>query len=133
MNHDTIGRAGLGYVQIDAGRVGGITVAKAGADYAAATGVTYVNHTFTSHRALAASIQPYAGLAGHEICEYPAEPKPLGFAITKNHLLPGADGQVRLPEAPGLGMEIDAAALAPYVLDVEIRVKGATLYRTPAL
>jgi len=30
-------------------------------------------------------------------------------------------------------MEIDAAALAPYVLEVEIRVKGATLYRTPAL
>jgi len=128
-----IDRAGLGYAQIDAGRIGGITVAKAVADYAAAKGVTYVNHTFTSHLALAASIQPFAGLAGHEICEHPAEPKPLALAITKNHLLPGADGQVRLPEAPGLGMEIDAAALAPYVLEVEIRVKGATLYRTPAL
>jgi len=128
-----IDRAGLGYVQIDAGRIGGITVAKAVADYAAARKVTYVNHTFTSHLALAASIQPYAGLAGHEICEYPAEPKPLALAITKNHLLPDGNGQVRLPDAPGLGMRIDAVALAPYVLDVEIRVQGKTLYRTPAL
>ena len=37
--------AGLKYVQIDAGRIGGITIAKDVADYAAAEGVTYVNHT----------------------------------------------------------------------------------------
>lgn len=54
--------AGLQYVQIDAGRIGGITVAKDVADYAAAKGVTYVNHTFTSNLALSASLQPFAGL-----------------------------------------------------------------------
>lgn len=133
MARHMIDYAGLGYVQIDAGRIGGITVAKAVADYAAARGCTYVNHTFTSHLALSASIQPYAGLQEHTICEYPAEPKPLALAITRNHLFPDAHGQVVLPDAPGLGMQIDTQALAPYLVDVEIRVKGQRLYETPAL
>lgn len=125
--------AGLTYVQIDAGRIGGISVARQVADYAMSKGVTYVNHTFTSHLALSASLQPYAGIENHEICEYPAEPKPLALAITRNHLLPGPDGQVRLPDAPGLGMQVDVQSLAPYLVDTEIRVRGKTLYRTPAL
>lgn len=125
--------AGLTYVQIDAGRIGGISVARQVADYALSKGVTYVNHTFTSHLALSASLQPYAGIENHEICEYPAEPKALALAITRNHLLPDADGQVRLPEAPGLGLEVNLEALAPYLVDTEIRVGGKTLYRTPVL
>ena len=43
---------GVGFIQIDCGRIGGIGPAKQVADYAAARGVTYVNHTFTSHLAL---------------------------------------------------------------------------------
>jgi L-alanine-DL-glutamate epimerase-like enolase superfamily enzyme len=39
----------VGFLQIDCGRIGGIGPAKRAADYAAARGVTYVNHTFTSH------------------------------------------------------------------------------------
>jgi len=125
--------AGLTYVQIDAGRIGGISVARQVADYALSKGVTYVNHTFTSHLALSASLQPYAGIENHEICEYPAEPKALALAMTRDHLLPDADGQVRLPEEPGLALEVNLEGLAPYLVDTEIRVKGKTLYRTPAL
>jgi L-alanine-DL-glutamate epimerase-like enolase superfamily enzyme len=138
-SHDTfmarhlIDHGGVGFIQIDTGRIGGIGPAKEIADYAAARGVTFVNHTFTSHLALNASIQPYAGLAEHRICEYPAEPKAVAFALTKNHLLPGDDGLVRLPEAPGLGMEINPAAIVRYGVDVEIRAKGETLYKTPRL
>src|SRR5690606_17212080 len=64
-----IDHGGIRFVQIDAGRVGGLTDAKRVADYAAAKGVTYVNHTFTSHLALAASIHPFAGLERDEIAE----------------------------------------------------------------
>jgi L-alanine-DL-glutamate epimerase-like enolase superfamily enzyme len=123
----------VGYVQIDCGRIGGIGPAKAVADHAQARGVTYVNHTFTSHLALSASLQPYAGLAEHVICEYPGSPKPLALAITSAHLLRDAHGQIAAPDAPGLGMKVDVAALAPYVVDTEIRVKGQLLYRTPSL
>ena len=122
---------GIGFVQIDCGRIGGIGPAKQVADVAAARGVTYVNHTFTSHLALSASLQPYAGLATHTICEFPAAPKPLAVAITRNHLTPNAAGQVHAPDAPGLGMEISAEALRQYRVDVEIRVGGRTLYATP--
>jgi L-alanine-DL-glutamate epimerase-like enolase superfamily enzyme len=103
------------------------------ADHAQARGVTYVNHTFTSHLALSASLQPYAGLAEHVICEYPGSPKPLALAITGSHLLRDAHGQIAAPDAPGLGMKVDVAALALYVVDTEIRVKGQLLYRTPSL
>jgi L-alanine-DL-glutamate epimerase-like enolase superfamily enzyme len=119
---------GIGFVQIDCGRIGGIGPAKQVADYAAAHGVTYVNHTFTSHLALSASLQPYAGLADHTICEYPAAPKALAVALTQNHLSPDHAGQVRAPDAPGLGIAISGKAVQQYQVPVEIRVAGRTLY-----
>ena len=63
-------------------RIGGISPAKRVADYALQRGVTYVNHTFTSHLALSASLQPYAGHPARAICEYPVELKPLAWDIT---------------------------------------------------
>ncbi len=121
----------VGFVQIDCGRIGGIGPAKLVADYAVARGVTYVNHTFTSHLALSASMQPFAGLADHSICEYPAAPKALAVELTQNHLAPDAAGQVAAPDAPGLGIAIDAQAVARYQVEVEIRVAGRTLYVSP--
>jgi L-alanine-DL-glutamate epimerase-like enolase superfamily enzyme len=133
MAHHLIDYGKVGYIQIDCGRVGGIGPARRIADYAAARGVTYVNHTFTSHLALSASVQPYAGLEGHRICEYPAAPKQLALDITANHLARDADGHINVPDAPGLGMQVDTAALAKYLVDTEIRVGGRVLYRTPSL
>jgi len=125
--------AGVRFLQIDAGRIGGVSVACDAARYAQARGVRYVNHTFTSHLALAASLAPYAGIESDEICEYPVELQPLAVAITKERLTPGADGLLRLPEAPGYGLTIDVEALQPYCVETEIRVGGRLLYRTPEL
>lgn len=133
MAQHMIDYAGLGYVQIDAGRIGGISVSKAVADYASGQGVTYVNHTFTSHLALSASLQPYAGIETDVICEYPVEPKQLALDITTEHLLPDANGQINVPERPGLGLEPNLAGLKPYLVDTEIKVNGKVLYSTPAL
>ena len=121
----------IGFVQIDCGRIGGIGPAKQVADYAVQRGVTYVNHTFTSHLALSASLQPFAGLAAHTICEYPAAPKALAVEMTANHLARDANGTVRAPDAPGLGIDIDAQAIQRYQVDVEIRIGGRTLYTSP--
>lgn len=131
MARHLIDYGGVGFVQIDCGRIGGIGPAKLVADYAVARGVTYVNHTFTSHLALSASMQPFAGLANHSICEYPAAPKALAVELTQNHLAPDAAGQVAAPDAPGLGISIDALAVASYRVEVEIRVAGRTLYVSP--
>ena len=132
MAQHLIDYGGIGYVQIDCGRIGGIGPAKRVADYAAARGVTYVNHTFTSHLALSASLQPFAGLAGHTICEYPVAPKALAVDLTTNHLVPDARGEVRAPDAPGLGIAINPQAVQRYRVDVELRVGGKTLYTSPA-
>lgn len=121
------------FVQIDCGRIGGIAPAHAVAKLAVARGVTYVNHTFTTHLALSASLQPFAGLADHRICEFPAAPRAVAAAVAANPLLRDADGAIRAPEAPGLGIEVDCAALRPYLVDTEIRVGGQVLYATPQL
>ena len=128
-----IDHAGLGYVQIDAGRIGGISPAKRVADYAAPRGVKFVNHTFTSQLALSASLQAYAGLADHDICEYPVNPKPVAAEMSRNRLAPGQDGLLHLSEAPGLGIDLDYTAVGRYLVDLDITVAGETLYRTPPL
>ena len=133
MARQMIDHAGIGYVQIDAGRIGGISPAKRVADYARARGVTYVNHTFTSNLALSASLQPFAGDPPDALCEFPTELKPLAREITRERVAPGADGRLRIPEGPGLGVTPDLGAARRYVVDVEIRVGGKTLYRTPDL
>lgn len=118
----------VGFVQVDCGRIGGIGAAALVAEYAQERGVTYVNHTFTSHLALSASLQPFAGLANHRICEFPAEPRKLAVDMTTNHLVPDANGEIRAPEAPGLGMSVDTRALEQYLVEVEISVAGRTLF-----
>lgn len=133
MARHMIDHGGLGFVQIDAGRIGGISPSRRVADYALERGVTYVNHTFTSHLALSASLQPFAGHPAGAICEYPVELKSLAWDMTQDHILPDANGQVNVPDAPGLGLMPDLEAAKPYLVDVEIAVGGKVLYRTPDL
>lgn len=105
---------GLGYIQIDTGRVGGISSAFQVAQRAAKQNVTYVNHTFTSYLALSASLQPYAGLESHRICEYPVEASKLARDLTIAPLHPDEQGMIKIPEAPGLGLAIDPQTIARY-------------------
>ena len=121
----------VSYIQIDCGRIGGLWPAKQVADYAVQSGVTYVNHTFTSSLALSASLQPFAGLRHHEICEYPASLQQLALDITSNHIAPNANGEIIIPDAPGLGIEINPVALTQYAVDVEIKVGGKTAFSSP--
>lgn len=133
MGRHMIDHGGVGFVQIDAGRIGGLGPAKEVADHAAAKGVAYVNHTFTSQLALAASLQPYASHAAGALCEYPLEAKPVAGAIAVERLERGRDGLIRLPDRAGLGVTVEPARFRPWLVDVEIKVAGRTLYRTPAL
>ena len=56
--------------------------------------------------------------------EYPIEPRQLALDITSEHLL---------PDRPSLGLMPSLTGIAPYLVDLEIRVGGRTLYRTPTL
>ncbi|MBP9929394.1 MAG: hypothetical protein KBF63_08980, partial [Rhodoferax sp.] len=55
----------------------------------------------------------------------------LAVEMTANHLLPDRAGKIHAPDAPGLGITLDAAAVRRYQLDVELRVAGRMLYRSP--
>lgn len=132
MAKNLIDYGGIGYVQIDAGRVGGLGPARQVAEYADSKDVTYVNHTFTSYLALSASLQPYAGLEGHSLCEYPVEARPLARELTHEKLDPDVNGQLHLPDGPGLGMTPNPSAITKYLADVEITVNGRVIYRTPS-
>ena len=95
-------------------------------------GVTYINHTFTSNLALSASMQPFAGLESHRICEFPTGLKDLAVDLTRSHIAPDGNGEIHVPDAPGLGIDVDPAALTRYKVDVEIRVGGRTIFASPA-
>lgn len=120
--------AGLGYIQIDAGRIGGITTAKAVAEHAVTAGVQYVNHTFTTPLALSASIQSYAGLEAYSLCEYPTEPSALARRFSTTSIVPDAEGMIRIPDGPGLGLEPDVETLNEYCAPVEIKVGERVIF-----
>lgn len=125
--------AGLKFIQIDAGRIGGITVSKRVVDLAQTKNITYVNHTFTSHLALSASLQAYAGIEKDIISEYPVELKSLAREIGKESILPDSNGYIHVPQKPGLGITVNTEAIKKYLVHVEIKVKGERLYYTSTL
>lgn len=122
---------GIKVVQIDTGRIGGISPAKEIADYARAKNIRYVNHTFTTPLALCASIAPYAGMSEFDLCEYPVEASDLATHLTIEPLLRDGDGYIRMPDRPGLGMTPDPKTITKYRKEVEIRVDGKLIYSTP--
>ena len=125
--------AGISFIQIDTGRIGGISIAKKIADLAVQSRITYVNHTFTSHLALSASLQPFAGIEKDQLCEYPIELTSLARDITQTKIDIDNNGYIHIPEQPGLGITVNIQSLKKYLVDVEIKVKGKLIYYSPDL
>jgi L-alanine-DL-glutamate epimerase-like enolase superfamily enzyme len=53
--------------------------------------------------------------------------------LTVDKIKINSDGMISAPETPGLGVEINIAGIQKYLVDVEIRVGGKTLFNTPLL
>lgn len=124
---------GIGIIQIDCGRIGGIGAAAEIARLADERGATYVNHTYTSHLALSASLSAYAGLERHQLCEYPADTTSLSWAICAEHLERGENGMINPPEAPGLGIKMQLDVAQSFLVHLEIKFCNEVLYCTPRL
>lgn len=125
--------ASLGFVQIDTGRIGGITAAHDVARACMQQHVRYVNHTFTTQLALSASIQPFAGMADSTLCEYPFQPSDLSLDLTEQPMQLDGNGTISLPEAPGLGVVPRAEAIRKYQRTVEMSVDGKNIYTSPVI
>lgn len=131
MAKQMIDHAGLSFIQIDAGRIGGLTTSREVAIYAQSKGIKYVNHTFTSNLALSTSLQPYVDLEESNIAEYPIELKPVSNDLTIEKITPRADGYILAPESPGLGISPQWETITKYLRRVRIEVAGETIYETP--
>ena len=116
------------YIQIDAGIAGGILAGKEICDFAESVDVQYVNHTFTSHLQLSASLQAYAGSEKSLLSEYPMQLKSLAWDITENHISKDDNGCIINPHEVGHGMIINEKALDQYKVEVEILINSKKIF-----
>jgi L-alanine-DL-glutamate epimerase-like enolase superfamily enzyme len=119
---------GVKYIQIDAGIAGGIIAGKEICEFAEKMNAQYVNHTFTSHLQLSASLQAYTGSLKSTLAEYPMQLKPLAWDITENHILKDDSGYITTPLEIGHGMKINEKALDQYKVDVEILINSKRIF-----
>jgi L-alanine-DL-glutamate epimerase-like enolase superfamily enzyme len=124
---DFLVNGGLNIIQIDAGRIGGITPAHEVRRLAQRRGATYVNHTFKSHLSLAAALHVFAAVEQFELLEYAIGGSPLASELVSDGLQRQADGSVTLPDRPGLGVKVDVATVRRYLQPVRIDVAGREL------
>ena len=61
------------------------------------------------------------------------EPKLLCQELTLDRIEVGADGMIEAPDAPGMGLTINTAAVKKYAVEAEIKVAGKILYSTPVV
>jgi L-alanine-DL-glutamate epimerase-like enolase superfamily enzyme len=124
---DLISNGGVRFVQIDVGRICGITSAIEVRRLAQRHGLCYVNHTFKSKLSLAASMQVFAGVEEFEYLEYAQSDSSLAAELCTPCMALGADGLVRLEDRPGLGVTVDMATVERYRRRVKIEVDGAAI------
>ena len=128
MAEDLILHGGIQFVQIDVGRIGGITAAFRVRQLAEQHGIQYVNHTFKSHLSLAASLHVFTTNESFDLLEYPAEGSELAQHLTVERLEVGTDGKVGLTGKPGLGVHVDTDAMGAYLAPVGIQVGNETIF-----
>jgi L-alanine-DL-glutamate epimerase-like enolase superfamily enzyme len=130
---DLVLHGGVQFLQIDAGRIGGITTTHQIRRLAEEHGLQFVNHTFKSHISLAAVLHAFAAVERFDLLEYAAEASDLATRLTTTRLEVGPDGLVRLPDTPGLGVKPNLDCLREYLQPVKIEVGGGVLYQTPSV
>jgi L-rhamnonate dehydratase len=104
---------GIDVVQVDVTRVGGLSRAKRIGWESAERHRLCVNHSYKTGVNIAASLHFVAALPNTRYFEYCVEPGALRQTLTKQRF-PVADGDIAVPEAPGLGVELDESVVAKY-------------------
>lgn len=114
----------LDIAQPDTCAAGGLTECKKIADMSEAFGIRYNPHVWGTGIAIAASLQLLAVLPSHTpnsltplepLLEFDRTEHPIRQAILKEPI-EHVNGVVRVPEGPGLGIEIDRDALARFAV-----------------
>jgi L-rhamnonate dehydratase len=103
-------KGGVEIVQPDVTRAGGISECLRIADYARRRGRRCVLHAWSTGIIKAATLHVLAAMEEAEYMEYCVQTTDLNQRLVAERF-PLADGQVAIPERPGLGIELDEAVV----------------------
>jgi L-rhamnonate dehydratase len=104
---------GIDVAQVDVTRVGGLARSKRIGWDSAERHRLCVNHSYKTGVNIAASLHFVAALPNTRYFEYCVEPGALRQKLTKQRF-PVVDGDIAVPEEPGLGVELDEEVVARY-------------------
>ena len=105
--------SGIHVIQPDVAFCGGLTVSAQASQMAQRAGRRCVPHCFSTGINLAASLHWMASFSDGDLVEYCLRPSPLIRSLVRN-MPPLVDGQVPVPQGPGLGIELDQSVLEQY-------------------
>jgi L-alanine-DL-glutamate epimerase-like enolase superfamily enzyme len=105
--------AQIDVVQVDVTRVGGLARSKRIGWDSAERHRLCVNHSYKTGINIAASLHFVAALPNTHYFEYCVEQGALRKSLTKQSF-PVIDGNIGVPEDPGLGIELDEKIVAKY-------------------
>ena len=111
---DMIERGGVDIVQPDMSRCGGITMAKKIADLAQMHGKKLIPHAFKTGILMAATLQLIAAIPNADMLEYCAQETVFSKSLVRHHFRLDKDGNVAIPDLPGLGIELNTETLERY-------------------
>ncbi len=113
---DLLERGRVDIVQPDVTRCGGLTEAKLIAEMAHAKGKPCVPHAWSTGIISAASLHLIATIPNALFLEYCVRPNPLNTSLVANPVQV-RDGVATVPEAPGLGVELNEDELARFAVE----------------
>ncbi|MEA2531341.1 MAG: D-arabinonate dehydratase [Thermomicrobiales bacterium] len=117
---ELIVRQAVDIVQPDAIWTGGITECRKVAALAQAFHLPVVPHVFSSGLSTIANMHLIASLPNAGLLEFDQNPNPLRSELFEEPIEVGADGTVKLPERPGLGVKLNQATIDKYRVDRHI-------------
>jgi len=111
---ELIARRAVDIVQPDAIWSGGITETRKIAALAHAYGLPVIPHNFSSAVAVAANMHFIASIPNGSWLELDQNPNALRSALLEERLTPDRNGNIRLPERPGLGITLNMETVERY-------------------
>lgn len=100
-------------IQPDVTHAGGIGEVKKAAEYAALNGITVAPHVFRSGASFAAHLHLLSAIPNAFICEFQQVANPLREVLL-NEPLKIVNGEIIIPDGPGLGIHIDDDIIKKY-------------------
>ena len=116
--HDLIQRGRIDVAQPDLSRCGGFTQARRIAWEAERAGIDVCPHAWLTDLLTAASLHFNAVLPRALFLEYNVCENPMLRDIIRNPVPLEPDGHMRVPQGPGLGIEIDEDAVRRYAVQL---------------